>query len=176
MNKASEQRLKQCSCGCWVTRTEFFCPKCGQYHTESLPGETSAPLSEADEVQIGRSQAELAVLKKDGRSYEIRRIAGQALEVITRLNAARETTAHTELLKKLPLVDADFVAEVQTLPRQELERRVLIQKDWLGSYSRCLDGLGLKIGVESARDPRDIRRLVESMRPEEPSPPQAWGR
>jgi uncharacterized small protein (DUF1192 family) len=47
------------------------------------------PLTEADEVQIGRSQAELAVLKKDGRSYEVRRIAGQALEVITRLKAAR---------------------------------------------------------------------------------------
>lgn len=51
--------------------------------------------SEADEVQIGRSQAELAVLKKDGRSYEIRRIAGQALEVITRLWAARSTTKAT---------------------------------------------------------------------------------
>jgi hypothetical protein len=82
---------------------------------------------------------------------------------------SRETTDHSELLKKLPRVGTDFVAEVQALSRQALEQRVLIQKDWLGSYSRCLDGLGLKIGVESARDPRDIRRIVESMRPEEPT-------
>lgn len=60
---------------------------------EEPPRELSP--SEADEVQIGRSQAELAVLKKDGRSYEIRRIAGQALEVITRLWAARSTTKAT---------------------------------------------------------------------------------
>ena len=68
---------------------------------------------------------------------------------------------HTELLKKLPRVNAEFVAEIRALSRWALERRALIQKDWLSSYSQCLDGLGLTIGVESARDPRD-RRIVKS--------------
>lgn len=78
---------------------------------------------------------------------------------------------HAELLKKIPKVGQDFVTEVTGLSRYELERRVLIQKDWLASYSRCLDGLDLRhipgSGVESARDPRDIRRIVESLRPAE---------
>jgi hypothetical protein len=75
-----------------------------------------------------------------------------------------ETSDHSELLKKTPHVNTEFVAEVQQLSRQELERRVLIQKDWLGHYSRCLDGLGIKnIGVESCWNPRDIRRAFESL-------------
>ena len=68
------------------------------------------------------------------------------------------------LLQKLKHVDAAFVAEVRTMPLHELQRRILIQKDWLGSYSTCLDGLGLKVGVESAWNPTDIRRAVESLR------------
>lgn len=79
--------------------------------------------------------------------------------------ASMETTDHSDLLKRAPRVGADFVAEVRQLSRHELERRVLIQKDWLGSYSQCLDGLGLSIGVDACRDPRDIRRVVESLRP-----------
>lgn len=130
----------------------------------------SNPKSMPDSIFVG----DVNYIRADKVNAEVARLKRELAKIDG--VAPVETTAHTELLKKLPLVDADFVAEVQTLPRQELERRVLIQKDWLGSYSRCLDGLGLKIGVESARDPRDIRRLVESMRPEEPSPPQAWGR
>lgn len=49
--------------------------------------ETSASLSPEDEKRIGESERELAVLKKDGRSYTTRRVAGQALEVITLLKA-----------------------------------------------------------------------------------------
>jgi hypothetical protein len=82
-----------------------------------------------------------------------------------RLPSETCTAQHAELLKKLPRVGADFVEEIQALSRAELERRVLIQKDWVHSYSRCLDGLDLKVGVESCRDPRDIRRIVESLRP-----------
>jgi hypothetical protein len=85
-----------------------------------------------------------------------------------------ETSDHSELLKKTPHVNTEFVAEVQQLSRQELERRVLIQKDWLGHYSRCLDGLGIKnIGVESCWNPRDIRRAFESLSksPLEPKAP-----
>lgn len=93
------------------------------------------------------------------------------------MGLAHETEArpidpdHAELLKKIPRVSAEFVAEIRDISRWALERRVLIQKDWLGSYSQCLDGLDLRhipgSGVESARDPRDIRRVVESLRPSE---------
>lgn len=99
----------------------------------------------------------------DAGAYE------EAIAEIARLRSnAPETNQaqHAELLKRLPRVGADFVEEIQALSRTELERRVLIQKDWVHSYSRCLDGLDLKVGVESCRDPRDIRRIVESLRPE----------
>jgi hypothetical protein len=69
------------------------------------------------------------------------------------------------LLQKLKHVDEQFIAEIRTMPLHELQRRVLIQKDWLGSYSKCLDGLGIRnIGVESAWNPTDIRRAVESLK------------
>jgi hypothetical protein len=68
------------------------------------------------------------------------------------------------LLRKLKHVDDAFVADVRAMPLHELQRRVLIQKDWLGSYSTCLDGLGIRnIGVESAWNPTDIRRAVQSL-------------
>ncbi len=69
------------------------------------------------------------------------------------------------LLCKLPHVRDEFFVEVMDMPREELQRRVLIQSDWLGSYSKCLDGLGLRIGVEAARNPKDMRRIVESLLP-----------
>lgn len=47
--------------------------------------ETPAPLTDEEKTKVGRSQGELAVLAKDGRTYNIRRVAGQALEVITLL-------------------------------------------------------------------------------------------
>lgn len=80
-----------------------------------------------------------------------------------RLFAEVDAHPHADLLEKLPHVGHDFAEEVLALPLHELQRRVLIQKDWLAHYSTCLDGLDLKIGVESSRDPRDIRRIVESM-------------
>jgi hypothetical protein len=75
----------------------------------------------------------------------------------------RSKLEHAELLKKIPRVGNEFVAEVRELSRWALERRVLIQKDWLASYSQCLDGLDLKVGVEAARDPKDIRRIAEAL-------------
>lgn len=79
----------------------------------------------------------------------------------TELEALR--VGWSALLDKLPHVRDELFAEVMDMPREELQRRVLIQSDWLGSYSRCLDGLGLRIGVEAARDPKDMRRIVESL-------------
>lgn len=49
--------------------------------------ETRACLTREEEIRIGQAQGELAVLKKDARAYNIRRIAGQALEVVTFLRA-----------------------------------------------------------------------------------------
>lgn len=48
--------------------------------------ETLPSLSEEAKICIGRSLAELAVLHKDGKTYNIRRVAGQALEVINNLH------------------------------------------------------------------------------------------
>ncbi len=69
--------------------------------------------------------------------------------------------AWSALLGKLPHVRDEFFAEVMEMSREELQCRVLIQSDWLGRYSRCLDGLELRMGVEAARDPQDVRRIVE---------------
>lgn len=75
---------------------------------------------------------------------------------------------HADLLRKLPHVRADLRDELANLSPWALQRRVLIQADWLGHYSRCVDGLDLhKIsgsGAECARDPRNIRRIVEHLR------------
>ncbi len=77
----------------------------------------------------------------------------------------------SELMKRLPNVRAEMPDELARESHEELSRRVLIQCDWLGSYSRSLDGLDLMLdgkpisgsGVESARDPSDIRHIVERM-------------
>lgn len=79
---------------------------------------------------------------------------------------------HSELLKKLPNVHPDLVAELEKLSKWALVRRVLIQADWLGSYSKCLDGLDLRVGVDGCWNPRDIRAAVEKLRAAEP--PSAW--
>src|SRR5690606_14560718 len=75
---------------------------------------------------------------------------------------------HSELLKKLPNVHPDLVAELEKLSKWALVRRVLIQADWLGSYSKCLDGLELRVGVDGCWNPRDIRAAVEKLRAAEP--------
>lgn len=75
-----------------------------------------------------------------------------------------------ELMKNLPNARPGFVEEVKLFTRADLQKRILIQHDWLGSYSRCIDGLDLKIdgkliggsGVDSARDPKNIRYIVEA--------------
>jgi hypothetical protein len=65
-------------------------------------------------------------------------------------------------LSRLPHVDQEFAEEVKTMPVAELRRRVLIGHDWIGHCAHCLDGLGLE-GVDGARLPRDIRRIVERL-------------
>lgn len=79
---------------------------------------------------------------------------------------------HSELLKKLPNVRGDLLEELKPLSTWALIRRVLIQADWLGSYSRCIDGFEFRgipgSGIDSARNPRDIRRIVEHLRASKP--------
>jgi hypothetical protein len=101
------------------------------------------------------------VLQKD-------RIKTREINILTQENrkllkaSVPANDGHTDLLKKITRVGTEFVDEVMTMRMHELQRRVLIQKDWLVSYSICLDGLNLLMGVESARNPQDIRRIVES--------------
>lgn len=131
----------------------------------------------------------MATMKTDSPVNYVHEVPGHCDRVIWRgsyyhlenMRPAPETEAppadpdHAELLQKIPRVGADFVAEIRELSRWALERRVLIQKDWLHSYSQCLDGLGLKIGLDKCRDPRDIRRIVEGLQGKTKAPrPGAW--
>lgn len=75
---------------------------------------------------------------------------------------------HSELMKKLPNARPELLAEIRKQSRWALERRVLIQADWLGSYSKCLDGFGLRYGVDGCWNPRDIREAVEKLRAAQP--------
>jgi hypothetical protein len=88
--------------------------------------------------------------------------------IITELNSSPEPEPalddHSELMKKLPNVRPELLAEITKQSRWALERRVLIQADWLGSYSKCLDGFGLRYGVDGCWNPRDIREAVEKLR------------
>jgi hypothetical protein len=63
------------------------CPVCAELERNIRPTHETLPgLSEEAKICIGRSLAELAVLHKDGKTYNIRRVAGQALEVINNLH------------------------------------------------------------------------------------------
>ena len=79
-----------------------------------------------------------------------------------RAGCTEEQSSHEVLLKRLPRVAAQFLAEILSLPLYELQRRVLVQKDWLESYSACFDGIGLSIRADGALLPRDIRRAIEA--------------
>lgn len=81
----------------------------------------------------------------------------------SRRNTAEDLDDHSELMKKLPRVRPDLLDELKPLSAWALRKRVLIQADWIRAYSESLDGLELKVGVEKCRDPRDIRRIVESL-------------
>jgi hypothetical protein len=81
----------------------------------------------------------------------------------SRRNTAEDLDDHSELMKKLPRVSPDLLEELKPLSPWALRKRVLIQSDWIRSYSSSLDGLDLNVGIEKCRDPRDIRRIVESV-------------
>lgn len=85
-------------------------------------------------------------------------------EALEELKERRDEPAlddHSELMKKLPNVRPELLAEIRKQSKWALERRVLIQADWLGSYSKCLDGFGLRYGVDGCWNPRDIREAVQ---------------
>lgn len=86
------------------------------------PDEPEVSLTADESREIGRSQGELAVLRKDGRTYEIRRIAGQALEVITllttKLRVARPPRVLCEIIDcdNWSLRESPFCEEHQLAP------------------------------------------------------------
>lgn len=69
------------------------------------------------------------------------------------------------ICQKLPTVERSFILDVASFSREELQRRVLIQSDWIGHFSRCLDGIK-EIqhisggGCDRARQPENIRAVV----------------
>lgn len=70
-----------------------------------------------------------------------------------------------QLITNLPNIRRGMADEVRTMPVEELQRRVLIQSDWIGGFSHCLDGIpGVSImpgaGVDGCRDPKKIRQIV----------------
>lgn len=58
---------------------------------------------------------------------------------------------------------APFRTRVLEMSESELRDRLLNQASHITAYQKCLDGLGLKTGLESHRRPDDIRRIVETL-------------
>lgn len=72
------------------------------------------------------------------------------------------------LVTKLSFVRADFVAEVKDMSREELQRRVLIQSDYIGGFASSLDGIPEihcipGAGVDRCRDAQNIRTVVNAL-------------
>lgn len=73
-----------------------------------------------------------------------------------------------KLATQLTHVRQDFVAEVKDMSREELQRRGLIQSDYVGLFASSLDGIP-EIqcipgdGVDGCRDHRNIRAVVETL-------------
>lgn len=57
----------------------------------------------------------------------------------------------------------DFRTRVLEMSESELRDRLINQASHIEAYQNCLDGLGLKTGLESHRRPDDIRRIVETL-------------
>ncbi len=73
-----------------------------------------------------------------------------------------------EVTKKLPHVREEFMLDVASMSREELQKRCLIGSDWIGSFHACLDGIPEirccpGAGIEGCRDPRTIRAIVEKL-------------
>jgi hypothetical protein len=70
--------------------------------------------------------------------------------------------------KGLPHVRHEFVVEVASMSREDLQRRVLCGSDWIGHFHKCLDGIKeiRCIGgaaIDGCRDPRAIRAIVDRL-------------
>ncbi|MGY6257292.1 hypothetical protein ACXIVK_27925 [Paraburkholderia caledonica] len=73
-----------------------------------------------------------------------------------------------ELATQLTHVLPDFVAEVKGMSRKELQRRVLIQSDYVGLFASSLDAIPEiqcipGCGVDRCRDHRNIRSVVAAL-------------
>lgn len=59
--------------------------------------------------------------------------------------------------------EPDLRTRVLEMSESELRDRLINQASHIAAYQKCLDGLGLKTGLESHRRPDDIRRIVETL-------------
>lgn len=72
------------------------------------------------------------------------------------------------LVQRLPHVRPDFVKEVKTMSREELQRRVLIGSDWQGAFACSLDGIPEiscmpGSGIDGCRSHKEVRAIVNQL-------------
>lgn len=72
------------------------------------------------------------------------------------------------LAKQLPHVRPEFVEEVKTMSREELQRRVLIGSDWQGAFMCSLDGIPEIScmpggGIDGCRADKEVRAIVTQL-------------
>lgn len=72
------------------------------------------------------------------------------------------------LVRRLPHVRPEFVEEVKTMSREELQRRVLIGSDWQGAFACALDGIPEIScmpggGIDGCRSHKEVRAIVTQL-------------
>lgn len=72
------------------------------------------------------------------------------------------------IAKGLPRVREEFLLDVASMSREELQKRVLIGSDWIGHFQSSLDGIPeIRCigggGIDGCRDHRCVRAIVEKL-------------
>lgn len=72
------------------------------------------------------------------------------------------------IAKGLPRVREEFLLDVASMSREELQKRVLIGCDWIGHFQSALDGIPeIRCigggGIDGCRDDRCVRAIVEKL-------------
>lgn len=81
----------------------------------------------------------------------------------------RELHAIVEYAKGCPRVRHEFVVEVASMSRAELQRRVICGSDWISLFHQCLDGRPDLFaipgsGIDGCRNPDNIQAIVDKLR------------
>lgn len=91
-----------------------------------------------------------------------------AIHVLLETAESMDGNTLDDLMKKLPNVSSEFLTEVKESSVEALQRKVLIQADWLGAFYRSLDGIKeirhmMGSQSEGSRDPDAIRLIVDTL-------------